>query len=84
MHKAAKEYYVQLGVHKLPTIKNLNEQYAELLAEKKKISSNYYPARTQMQEYVKAHHNVKMFLELDDNSVQDQNRRKQKNQNQEL
>lgn len=84
LHKAAKEYFDQLGVQKLPTIKNLNEQYAELLAEKKKISSNYYPARTQMQEYVKAHHNVKMFLELDDNSVQDQNRRKQKNQNQEL
>ena len=84
LHKAAKEYFDQLGVQKLPTIKELNEQYAALLAEKKKISSNYYPARSQMQEYVKAHHNVKTFLELDDNLVQDQNRRKQKNQNQEL
>lgn len=53
LHKAAKEYFNQLGVQKLPTIKELNEQCAELLAEKKKISSNYYPFRTQMQEYVK-------------------------------
>ena len=64
LHKAAKEYFDQLPGDKLPTIKALNEEYASLLAEKKKISSNYYPARSEMKEYVTAERNVRTFLEI--------------------
>lgn len=64
LHKAAKEYFDQLPGDKLPTIKALNEEYASLLAKKKKISSNYYPARSEMKEYVTAERNVRTFLEI--------------------
>lgn len=64
LHKVAKEYFDQLPGDKLPTIKVLNEEYAALLAEKKRISSNYYPARSEMKECVTAERNVRTFLEI--------------------
>lgn len=73
LHKAAKEYFDQLPDNKLPTIKELNEEYAKLLAEKKQISSNYYPARSEMKEYVTAERNVRIFLE-----IREETERKQK------
>lgn len=36
LHKAAKAAFDELGVKKLPTVKNLQAEYAELLLEKKK------------------------------------------------
>ena len=35
LHKAAKQAFSELGVEKLPTVKQLNEEYVELLARKK-------------------------------------------------
>ena len=44
IHKAAKNYFDGLGFKKLPTIKALNAEYAELLAEKKAAYADYRKA----------------------------------------
>ena len=47
----------------IPRVKELNEEYYKLMAEKKKMSSEYYETRTAMQELLKAQKNVEMFLD---------------------
>ena len=37
LHKAAKKAFDEMGIKKLPTFKSLQAEYAELLAEKKKL-----------------------------------------------
>ena len=43
---------------KIPKIKELNEEYLQLLSEKKNLSSEYYKARSLMVDYKKAQKNV--------------------------
>ena len=40
LHKAAKNAFDELGVKKLPTVKSLQEEYAKLLAEKRRRMPN--------------------------------------------
>ena len=41
LHKAAKQAFSELGVEKLPTVRQLNEEFAELLAKKKEAYREY-------------------------------------------
>ena len=54
IHKSAKNYFDGLGLKKLPTIKALNTEYAELLAEKKAAYADYRKAREEMKELLTA------------------------------
>ena len=65
IHKAAKNYFDGLGFKKLPTIKALNTEYAELLAEKKAAYTDYRKAREEMKELLTAKANIDRILELD-------------------
>ena len=65
IHKAAKNYFDGLGLKKLPTIKALNTEYAELLAEKKAAYAEYRKAREKMKELLTAKANIDRILELD-------------------
>ena len=65
IHKAAKNYFDGLGFKKLPTIKALNTEYAELLAEKKAAYAEYRKAREEMKELLTAKANIDRILELD-------------------
>ena len=65
IHKAAKNYFDGLGLKKLPTIKALNTEYAELLAEKKAAYAEYRKAREEMKELLTAKANIDRILELD-------------------
>ena len=65
IHKAAKNYFDGLGFKKLPTIKALNTEYAELLAEKKAAYADYRKAREEMKELLTAKANIDRILELD-------------------
>ena len=65
IHKVAKQAFDELGLKKIPRVKDLNEEYYKLMAEKKKMSSEYYETRTAMQELLKAQKNVEMFLEAE-------------------
>lgn len=84
LHKAAKDAFNALGMKKLPKVKELSEEYAQVLAEKKAAYTQYREARTEMQEYLKAKKNVEQFLNLtsqeqEENRIQEQ---KQKEGNQ--
>jgi len=48
LHKAAKEAFDQLGVKKLPRMKDSNAEYAEVRAGKKKAYAEYRNARAEM------------------------------------
>ena len=65
IHKAAKNYFDGLGFKKLPTIKALNTEYAELLAEKKAAYADYRKAREEMKELLTAKANIDRILEVD-------------------
>ena len=62
---SAKEAFNELNVKKLPTIKALNTEYAELLAEKKAAYADYRKAREEMKELLTAKANIDRILELD-------------------
>jgi hypothetical protein len=64
LHKAAKQAFDELGVKKLPTVKALNAEYAELLSAKKKAFTEYTNARTEMREVLIVKANIeKIFAE---------------------
>lgn len=65
IHKAAKQAFDELKLKKIPRVRELNEEYYELMAEKKKMSAEYYKTRNSMQEYLKAQKNVEMFLNIE-------------------
>ena len=65
IHKAAKQAFDELGLKKIPRVKDLNEEYYSLMSEKKKKTSEYYEAKSSMQELLKAQKNVEMFLDAE-------------------
>ena len=62
LHKAAKKYFDEQGLTKLPTMKRLQTEYAELLAKKKAAYGEYRKAREDMQELVTAKANIDRIL----------------------
>jgi hypothetical protein len=62
LHKAAKKAFDELGLKKLPTIKSLRAEYAELLAAKKKAYPEYQAARKEMKELTMAKANIDRIL----------------------
>ena len=62
LHKAAKAAFDKLGLQKLPTMKTLQTEYAELLAGKKKAYAEYAAAKKEMQEVLTAKANVDRLL----------------------
>ena len=62
LHKAAKNYFNEAGIQKLPSVKSINAEYADLLAEKKRAYSEYRKAREEMKELLIAKANVDRVL----------------------
>ena len=54
LHKAAKAAFDEAGLQKLPKVKELDAEYAELLIKKKAAYPDYRKARDEMQELMKA------------------------------
>ena len=77
LHKEAKNAFDQLGVKKLPKIKDLSAEYAQVLAEKKATYAEYRVARSEMQEYQKARHNVEVFFVMQQNQEEQERRGQQ-------
>ena len=50
LHKAAKDAFDELGVKKIPKVKDLNSEYAELMASKKQAYAEYRKVRDEAQE----------------------------------
>lgn len=65
IHKAAKAAFDQFGTGKLPTIRELNEEYDTVLRAKKIAYAEYRAAKKEIQEYSKARKNVNIFYKND-------------------
>lgn len=77
LHKAAKKAFDELGVQKLPKVNQLQTEYAELLADKKKTHAEYQQARQEMQEVLTSKANVDRLL-----GMEEQNAKKKKEHDQ--
>lgn len=53
------------GMKKLPKIKELTAEYAEVLAEKKAAYAEYQERRPYIRELLKVKKNVEQFLEME-------------------
>ena len=62
LHKAAKAAFDEAEMQKLPKVKELDAEFAELLTKKKAAYPDYRKARNEMQELVRAQKNVERFL----------------------
>ena len=62
LHRAAKAAFDDAGLKKLPKVKELNAEYAELLAKKKAIYPAYRKAREEMQPLLRAQKNIELFF----------------------
>ena len=62
LHKAAKAAFDEAGLQKLPKVKALDAEFAELLTKKKAAYPEYRKARNEMQELVRAQKNVERFF----------------------
>ena len=65
LHKAAKQAFSDQGVEKLPTVKQLNEEYAELFARKKEAYREYRKAKQEMTDFATAKYDIERFLNLE-------------------
>ena len=65
LHKAAKGAFDALDSKKVPTVKLLNVEYAELLSAKKKAFTEYTNARAEMREVLTVKANVNKVLKYD-------------------
>jgi len=60
--KSAKAYFDKQKLAKLPTINSLKQEYAALVADKKKLYASQSTARKFMQEILMAQQNVQMLI----------------------
>lgn len=65
LHQAAKEAFDQFGVTKIPKVKELNEEFHQLLTEKKKAYAEYRQVKKDMQEYLIAKQTVENILGIE-------------------
>lgn len=62
LHKVAKAAFDEAGLKKLPNVKALDAEFAELLTKKKAAYPDYRKARNEMQELVRAQKNIERFF----------------------
>ena len=61
---------------KIPTVKQLSEEYAKVLSAKKKAYSEYREAKEEMKKYTTAKHNVDEFLRKSEQEEKEQKKRR--------
>lgn len=75
IHKAAKAAFDELGVKKLPRVKDLSVEYAEVLAAKKQTYAEYRLAKNDAQELLIAQQNIASLYDAE-RKEEEQKRRK--------
>ena len=68
--EAAKAAFDEAGLQKLPKVKELDAEFAELLTKKKAAYPDYRKARNEMQELVRAQKNVKRFFAEEKDTIE--------------
>ena len=64
LHKAAKEAFTQSGLEKLPTVKQLNQEFYEILQAKKEEYEEYRNLKDELREYQIARKNMEIVLDI--------------------
>ena len=64
LHQAAKNAFDSQKLTKLPTVKTLNAEYAELLSQKKTDYAEYRRTRGEMKELLTVKANLEWLLEV--------------------
>lgn len=77
LHKAAKAAFDELGLKKLPTVKALQTEYAELLVSKKKAYGEFVKVRDEKRSALTAKANVDRLLSYDDTAKPEQEKDRQ-------
>ena len=70
LHKAAKTAFDEAGQQKLPKVKELDAEFAELLTKKKAAYPDYRKARNEMQELVRAQKDVERFFAEEKDTIE--------------
>lgn len=65
LHQAAKKYFDEIKLEKIPSRKNLHSEFNELLLQKRSIFSEYKKAQAKMRELQTAKANVDRVLNMD-------------------
>lgn len=65
LHQAAKKFFDESGVKKLPTVRSLQAEYAALLTEKKAAYADFRKAREDMKELLTVRANVQKLMGYD-------------------
>ena len=65
LHKAAKKAFDELGLSRIPKVKELSAEYAEILASKKKTYAEFRKVRDEAQELLIARQNLMSFSEAE-------------------
>ena len=78
LHKAAKQAFDELGVKKIPKVKDLNEEYARLLSDKKTAYAEYRKLRNEAQELLIAQSNIGSIYDFSDGKFRRQEEKEQK------
>ena len=71
LHKAAKAAFDELGVSKIPKVKELNAEYADLMVSKKQAYAEYRKVRDEAQELAIALRNLSGLYEGEEKEEQD-------------
>ena len=71
LHQAAKNAFDDMGVKKLPKVKELQAEYARLLEEKKKTYAEYRRSREEMRELLTAKANVDRLMSMEQEKRED-------------
>ena len=79
LHKAAKEAFGQLDGN-IPKIKDLNQEYAELLQKKKEAYSEYRTIKEENRELQMAKHNLERFLNQQEEEQKEKDKQHKKNE----
>ena len=66
LHQAAKKFFDEAGLKKLPAVKSLQTEYAALLAEKKANYADYRKTRDEMKELLTVRANVQKLMGLEE------------------
>ena len=74
LHKAAKQAFDELGVKKIPKVKELSAEYAELLTGKKAAYAEYRKIRDEAQEFLIAEKNITSLYDAEKTEEQRQRR----------
>ena len=76
IHQEAKKAFDQSGPGRLPTLKEINEEYQQVLQEKRDAYANYRELRDNMKNYSIARKNVEIILGYEDSDERNHNRQR--------